>query len=306
MGGRRAGDAARRGTAAAASSAGNAARRGADKAVDAAKRAGKSAKTTVSKGADSLTKGAKRQARDAGAWISKSSKSGMKRMGKMCRKNPVKCTAGMALAGYTAVNLAENSQAQQECIAKCLPPNWPAVVESNGGIAPEYYLHDPKPTEKEPTDENGNKLSIGPQKKKEKEHKQPQCTDGTDCEPYCVAACKAEHPTTLLGAAIEGAGEMMDDVIVPIAEDVLGIPVTDIGGGFMWGIRIAVFLVGALVIYKVGQMMGWWGDDDDDTGSVEVSINMQDVAPPAPAPAAAVPAAAAPAPAAPALSDSQV
>lgn len=286
MSGRRAGTAARRGAAAAAASASDAARRGADKAADAAKRAGKSAKTSISKGAGSLTKGAKRQARDAGEWIAKSSKSGMKRMGRMCRNNPIKCTAGMALAGYTAVNLAENSQAQQECIAKCLPPNWPAVVESNGEVAPEYYLHDPKPKEKEPDDEKGNKLTIGPQKKKEKEHKQPQCTDGTDCEPYCVAACKAEHPTTLLGAAMEGAGEMMDDVIVPFAEDVLGVPVTDIGGGFMWGIRIAVFLVGALVIYKVGQMMRWWGNDKyrNGTGSVDVSINMQDVAPRASAP----------------------
>lgn len=302
MSGRRAGDAARRGASSIAASASDAARRGADKAADAAKRAGKSAKKSISKGADSLTQGAKRQARDAGEWISKSSKSGMKRMGKLCRNNPVKCTAGMALAGYTAVNLAENSQAQQECIAKCLPPNWPAVVESNGEVAPEYYLHDPKPKGVEPVDEKGNKLSMGSQKKKEDEHKQPQCTDGTDCEPYCVAACKAEHPTTLLGAAMEGAGEMMDDVIVPFAEDVLGIPVTDIGRGMMWGIRIGVFLVGALVIYKVGNMLGLWGRQNGTGGGrIALSINTPQTSAPAPAPAPV------PSPtSAPALSDSQV
>lgn len=235
--------------------AGSVARRSAYTAVDAAKRAGTGAKSSISRGADSLTTGAKRQARDAGDWIATSSKIGMKRMGKMCRANPAKCSAGMLLAGYTAVNLAENSQAQQECIARCLPPNWPVVVDSDGAIAPEYHLHDPK-HEEEPTEQQDNRLSIGPQQKKDKTPKQPQCTDGTDCEPYCIAACKAEHPTTIIGAAMEGAGEIMDGIIVPIAEDVFGIPITDIGGGFMGGIRIAVFLVGVLAVYKVVQMMG--------------------------------------------------
>jgi hypothetical protein len=247
------------------------ARHGADAAADAAKRAGNSAKKSVSKGADSLTKGVKRQARDAGEWISKSSKTGMKRMGKMCRKSPVKCTTAMALAGYTAVNFAENSQAQQECISKCLPPNWPAVVEARGDIAPEYFLHDPKPNDNESTDETGT------------EHKQPQCTNGTKCEPYCVAACKAEHPTTVLGAAVEGVGKIMDDIIVPIVEDGIGIPITDIGNGFMWGIRIGVFVVGAIVIYKVGQILGLWKAKKMSSGEGRVEISLH-TSPPAPAP----------------------
>lgn len=266
---------------------GTSARRGADNAADSAKRTGNAFKKSVSKGSDSLTTGAKRQARGAGDWIATSSKSGMKRMGRMCRNNPAKCTAAMALAGYTAVNLAENSQAQQECITKCLPPNWPAVVEADGEIAPEYFLHDPKPNDNESTDETGT------------EHKQPQCTNGTDCEPYCVAACKAEHPTTLLGAAIEGVGEIMDDIIVPVVEDGIGIPITDIGGGFMWGIRIAVFLVGAVVIYRVGQILGLWKAkkmSSSGGGRVEISLNNSTPAP-APAPAPALTPAPAPTPA---------
>lgn len=233
--------------------AGTVARRGANRASDAAKRAGRSVQLSVSRGADSLTRGVKRQTRDAGEWISNSSRSGMKRMGTLCRRNPIKCTTGMALAGYTAVNFAENSQAQQECLAGCLPPNWPAVVESNGDVAPEYFLHDPKP--------------------ERRKHRQPQCTDGTDCEPYCVAACRAEHPTTILGAAMEGAGEMMDDVIVPFAEDVLGIPVTDIGGGVMWSVRVGVFVVGIAVIYMVGRTLGLWGRRREVGGRIALSIN---------------------------------
>jgi hypothetical protein len=262
---------------------GSAARRGADNAVDNAQRTGKVFKKSVSKGSDSLTKGTKRRARNAGDWIATSSKSGMKRMGMMCLNNPAKCTAAMALAGYTAVNLAENSQAQQECITKCLPPNWPAVVEARGEIAPEYFMHDPKPNDNDSTDDTGNALSIGQQTKTGTEHKQPQCTNGTDCEPYCIAACKAEHPTTVLGAAVEGVGEIMDDIIVPIVEDGIGIPITDIGNGFMWGIRIGVFVVGAIVIYKVGQILGLWKAENMSSGGrrVEVSLN---TSPPAPAP----------------------
>jgi len=267
MNGRRAGNTVRRTGASVAASSGTA-----------AKRAGKSARKSISKGAESLTQGAKRQARDAGDWIAMSSRSGMKRMGKKCLNNPVKCTTAMALAGYTAVNLVENSKAQQECITKCLPLNWPAVVESNGEIAPEYFVHDPKP------------VSTGSQENEE--NGQPQCMDGTDCEPYCIAACKAEHPTTLLGAAMEGAGEMMDDVIVPFAEDVLGLPISDLGGGLMWGIRIAVFVAGALVIFKVGGLLGLWGATRKSSGGGHVGISLR------------IPASA-PAPA-PQLSDSQV
>ena len=162
-------------------------------------------------------------------------------MGELCYKNPVKCTAAMALAGYTAYNMAENSIDQQACITKCLPPNWPQVVDSNGETPPEYFSEDPAPLD----DENAPA--------------QPQCTEGTDCEPYCVARCQEEHPTTLVGAALEGAGEMMDDLIVPFVEDVLGIPITDLGNGALWGIRIGVSALGMFVLFKVLGLLGLWG-----------------------------------------------
>ena len=97
------------------------------------------------RGADTAGGAARRGADTAGDMveIAGKSKTFRKRLAKLCGENPVKCTAGMALAGYTAVNMAENTLAQQECIAKCLPPNWTSVVESNGEIAPEYFLNDP-------------------------------------------------------------------------------------------------------------------------------------------------------------------
>ena len=226
-------------------------------AADTAGSAAKSAKKTASSGADALTTGATRKARDAGDWIATSSKSGMKRMGRACRNNPVRCTAAMALAGYTAVNLAENSQAQQECITKCLPPNWPAAIDSEGTIEPLYFAEDPRP----------------PVPGKKEEHKQPQCTEGTDCEPYCVAACKAEHPTTLLGAAMEGAGEMVDDLIVPFAEDVLGLPITDLGNGFLWVIRIVVIVVVIKVVLKLRAFLGL-GKKRGGVSNVKVSLDV--------------------------------
>ena len=149
----------------------------------------------------------------------------------------------MALAGYTAVNLAENSQAQQECITKCLPPNWPAAIDSEGTIEPLYFAEDPRP----------------PVPGRKEEHTQPQCTEGTDCEPYCVAACRAEHPTTLLDAAMDGVGEMMDGVIVPFAEDVLGLPITDVGNGFLWIVRIVVIAVAITVVLKLRALLGLLG-----------------------------------------------
>ena len=166
-------------------------------------------------------------------------KTVMRRMGEACANNPLKCTAGMALAGYTAVNLVENSRDQQECIVGCLPANWPVVVDSNGEVEPDYFPEDPKP----PTD------GVD-------EHTQPQCMEGTDCETYCVAACKAEHPTTVLGAAMEGATELFDDVILPVVEDVLGIPIGNLGGGVLWGIRIAALVIGFLVVTKIGTVFG--------------------------------------------------
>lgn len=107
-------------------------------------------------------------------------------------------------------------------------------------MTPEYFLHDPKPAQ---------------EGQAETKHEQPQCTEGTDCEPYCIAACEAEHPTTVIDAAIEGAGEILDDIIAPLAEDVLGIPVSGIGSGIMWGTRIAMIVAGIVVILKVRQGM---------------------------------------------------
>ena len=224
-----------------ASSASKTAGKMASSASDAAGSATKSIKKTASSGMESLTKGAKRQARNAGGWIYESSKTGMQRMGKMCRDNPVKCTAAMALAGYTASNFVENSRAQQGCIAKCLPSNWPAVVDGDGAVEPNYFDEDPKPHV--PGDN--------------KDEAQPQCTAGTDCEPYCKAACKEEHPTTLLGAALEGAEEIMDDAIVPFVEDVIGLPITDIGGGVMWIIRIVAVVVAVIIVRRVYRFMGF-------------------------------------------------
>ena len=153
---------------------------------------------------------------------------------KLCTKNPAKCTAAVLLAGYTAVNLGENSLAQQACISECLPPNWPAVVESNSSIVPEYFVDNPNP------------------------ETQPQCTEGIDCETYCVATCQANHPTTVLGAALEGAGEIIDDLFLPFVEDVLGIPISEMGAGVMVGIRIAAIVMGLIVVYKVGSFMNLW------------------------------------------------
>jgi len=178
-------------------------------------------------------------------------------MGKLCYKNPVKCTAAMALAGYTAYNMAENSIDQQSCITKCLPPNWPQVVDSNGDTPPEYFSEDPAPL----ADENAPA--------------QPQCTEGTDCEPYCVARCEEENPTTLVGAALEGAGEMMDDMIVPFVEDVLGVPITDLGNGALWGIRIGVSAIGIFVLFKVLGLLGLWGGRRSGTEST-IHLSMRD------------------------------
>ena len=169
----------------------------------------------------------------AGEVIDGSSRSVMKKMGTFCSKNLAKCSAGVALAGYTAVNMTENSVAQQSCIAECLPPNWPQVVESNGDIEPEYF------------DEETRLVDGGDGER------QPQCTDGTDCEAYCVSSCKAKHPTTVVGAAVEGAGEIMDDIITPVVEKVFGFSMDGIGGGMLIGVRVVALVVGFVALRSV-------------------------------------------------------
>lgn len=253
----------RRGAGKAGDAAGDAARRGVDNVGDAAG-------TAARRGADNVGDVALRGSDTAGDMLKAAGKSKTyrKRLAEYCTKNPVKCTAGMALTAYTAKNMVGNSLAQQECITKCLPPNWTSVVESNGEIVPEYFLHDPRP------EQDG---------KKEKK-KQPQCTKGRSCEPYCIAACEAEYPTTIIGAALEGTGEILDDIIVPFAEDVLKLPISDFGGGIMLGIRIAMVMVGLMVIFKVKRMIGFGRRKREK--NIRVSINTSASAPAsAPAPA---------------------
>ena len=170
--------------------------------------------------------------------IEKTSKTRLRKMGKMCADNAVMCSAGVALAGYTAVNMVDNSKEQQKCIAKCLPPNWPQVVSSDGDVEPQYFEDALKPSSPDDPDE----------------HSQPQCTEGKDCESFCIDACKAEHPTTLIGSALEGAGELVDDVVVPFVEDVIGIPITDIGSKLLWVIRIVAILIVSGVVVKMYRM----------------------------------------------------
>ena len=116
-----------------------------------------------------------RKTRDAGQWIKRSSKTGLKRLGETCMKNALKCSGGLALAGYTAVNMAENSKEQQHCIASCLPPNWTDVVRTNGTIEPQYFSKD----QKSPSPEDS---SV-----------QPQCTEGVSAGFKCEFLAFVRH-----------------------------------------------------------------------------------------------------------------
>ena len=155
-----------------------------------------------------------------------------RRVGRACAENPMKCTAVLALGGYTAHTLVDNWGEQKECVERCLPLNWTEVVESNGEVAPDYFGETPSPGADD----------------------QPQCTEGMDCEQFCVSACKAEHPTTLFGAVAEGTGRLLDDV-KDFAQDGLGIPVDAIGRGLKWVIGLVVLAVVLVVLRKANTLL---------------------------------------------------
>lgn len=160
-------------------------------------------------------------------------------LGEACMEKPKKCAAmgaGVALAGYTAYTMYDNSNEQRECISKCLPPNWMEVV--NNDESPEYFDKD--------------EIRI------DDDVVQPQCSASIgmeNCEEYCQSFCEAEHPTTVIGAAMEATGSVIDDAIVPFAEDVLGLPITAMGNAVRNAIRVATVLVGAIVAYKVYKLV---------------------------------------------------
>jgi len=108
-----------------------------------------------------------------------------------CMSNKSTCAkyAGATLlAGYVATNFAENTVQQRGCITECLPPNWREHKTSDA--LPEYY--------------DDSEVSDG----------EIKCTGG-DCEAYCDAKCKAEHPTTVVGAALETVSEVADVIGIP-------------------------------------------------------------------------------------------
>ena len=73
-------------------------------------------------------------------------------------------------------------------LVPCLPPNWREHKTSDA--LPEYY--------------DDSEVSDGDIK----------CTGG-DCEAYCEAKCKGEHPATIVGAAVETVSEIGDVIGVP-------------------------------------------------------------------------------------------
>lgn len=160
----------------------------------------------------------------------------IRRVGSKCADNPMKCTALVTAAGYTAFTLVENWGEQTDCVQRCVPPNWQEVVDSNGNVAPEYFGVTPSPDADD----------------------QPQCIEGMDCEQFCVAKCKAEHPTTLFGAATEGVGEMMDDM-KDFAQEGLGIPVDGIVTGLTWTVGLVIL---GVVLYVLRRAYVWVRNDE--------------------------------------------
>lgn len=146
-------------------------------------------------------KGAGKSIDDTGALFKQADNVGAAKNSK--RLSALEAAQGAAmigLGGYVTYRFASRSAAQQDCIAKCLPPNWDEYVQSRDAPTrvPVQY-HDDE------TDD------------------QPRCTedwrstwlsdwgdwqDGDDCEKYCEKKCEEAHPATLghaLNDAVGGA-----------------------------------------------------------------------------------------------------
>lgn len=154
-------------------------------------------------------------------------KSVLKKMAKPCMKNPGKCAAGVAAASYVAYTFGENTMQQRECIAECLPENWPYVKE--GLEAPLYH------------EEDGDEV---------------RCTadDGPQCDAHCKAKCEAKHPTTLVGVVAETVTDGVTEGLFPFM-DALGFPMSTImavgkGVAVTAGLLVVFFILGKLLALK--------------------------------------------------------
>lgn len=147
----------------------------------------------------------------------------------ICTKNKSRaaaCTGAGAAVGYVYMHHNTLSNAQQDCMAKCLPENWPMVEQF--GDAPDFHASNDDPS------------------------RRPKCTAGIGrdkCEGYCKSACKEANPKN----AFTGAQDLLTDAIdsaKDVVEDVLGIDFELI---FYAGAAV----VGLLVLLLVYKMYSW-------------------------------------------------
>ena len=162
------------------------------------------------------------------------SKRKLKELGTLCMSTPKKCAtvgAGAAVAAYTVVKYADMSRDQRDCVAECLPPNWPAVRAGEEGATPAYFDDD------------------GPDGA-------PRCTrahaeDAGDCDAHCAARCEDRHPVSIGGALGEAVGDIARETVVPFVGGVMSA-----GKGVLRGLLgpygdLLFYAVVALVVARV-------------------------------------------------------
>ena len=93
-----------------------------------------------------------------------------------CRKNPVKCAGGAAVAAYATYMYFARSENRKRCLEECLPLNWPDFMTDRGsGVYWESVESIP---------ENGNEINLT----EARSHIRNNCFDAETLTPTSVNA----------------------------------------------------------------------------------------------------------------------